>query len=142
MTSPYRAGQFVWCLFPTREQPLSPGPKLRIGYVLDVSASMMTAVLYTSTARWPADRLPLGVIRIDEKQAQRLGQKPFAIDVRCAAFLPITTDFFPHLMDADRGVQGEAPAGLERKIKTVLTEMQRRQVPIDLRGPGQWKPGR
>jgi len=133
---PYRAGQFVWCRFPTREQPLSPGPKLRIGYVLDVSPSMMTAMLYTSTVRWADDRLPLGVIQIGERQAQKLGQKAFAIDVRCAAFLPITIEFFPHLMHADRGVQGEAPAGLDRKIKAVLTEMRRRRVPIDLRGPG------
>ncbi len=142
MTPPYRAGQFVWCRFPTREQPLSPGPKLRIGYVLDVSPSMMTAMLYTSTARWADDRLPLGVIHIGEKQAQKLGQKPFAIDVRCAAFLPISIEFFPHLMDADHGVQGEAPAGLDRKIKAVLTEMRRRRVPIDLRGPGRGTPGR
>ncbi len=136
MTSPYRAGQFVWCRFPTGEQPLSPGPKLRIGYVLDVSPSMVTAMLYTSTVRWSDERLPLGVIPIGERQAQRLGQKPFVIDLRCAAFLPITIEFFPRLTRADRGVQGEAPAGLDRKIKAVLTEMRRRGVAIDVRGPG------
>jgi len=101
---------------------------------------MMTAMLYTSTVRWADDRLPLGVIQIGERQAQKLGQKAFAIDVRCAAFLPITIEFFPHLENADRGVQGEAPAGLDRKIKTVLTEMQRRRVPIDVRGPGRRHP--
>jgi hypothetical protein len=118
---------------------LLPGPKLRIGYVLDVSPSMMTAMLYTTTARWTDDRLPLGVICIGERQARELGQKPFAIDVRCAAFLPITIDFFPQLMHAGRGVQGAAPAGVERKIKAVLTEMLRRCVPIDVRGPGRQK---
>jgi len=121
---------------------LSPGPKQRIGYVLDVSPSMMTAMLYTSTVRWADDRLPLGLIQIGDRQAQKLGQKAFAIDVRCAAFLPIVIEFFPHLMHADHGVRGEAPAWLERKIKAVLTEMRRRRVPMDLRGPGRGEPRR
>jgi len=136
VTSPYRAGQFVWCRFPTAEQPQVPGPKLRIGYILDVSPSLITAVLYTTTVRWPADRVPLGVIPIGERAAQKLRQKPFVIDLRCAAFIPITGDFFPHLARADHGVQGEAPTGHSRKIKTVLAEMQRRQVTIEVRGPG------
>jgi hypothetical protein len=56
-----------------------------------------------------------------------------------AAFLPITIEFFPHLMRADHGVQGEAPSELDRKIKVVLAEMQRRRVPIDFRGLGRGK---
>jgi hypothetical protein len=136
VTPLYRAGQFVWCRFPTAERPLVSGPKLRIGYILDVSPSRVTAVLYTTTTRWVGDRVPLGVIPIDERAAQKLGQKPFVIDLRCAAFIPITSDFFPRLDHAERGVQGEAPAGLTRQIAAVLTEMQRRQVTIEVRGPG------
>lgn len=102
-----------------------------------VGRDVLVATLYTTTARWPPNTpLPLGVVSISEQQAERLGQRPFIIDGRCIAILPIVADFFPHLEDADRGVKGEAPAGLARRITTMLTEMQRRQVMIEVRGPG------
>jgi len=92
-------------------------------------------MLYTTTARWPADAArPLGVIPIDEPQARALGQKPFMIDVRTAA-LPIAIEFFPHLERADLGIQGMASAGLSRKIESVLEELRRRRIAIDVRGP-------
>ncbi len=140
MTSPYRPGQFVWCRFPASEQPTLPGPKLRIGYLQDVQRvgrDVFVATLYTTTARWPANTPPpLGVIALSEQQAESLGQRSFIIDGRCIAILPITADFFPHMEDADHGVKVEAPAGLARRITTMLAEMQRRQVMIEVRGPG------
>jgi hypothetical protein len=136
----YRSGQFVWCRFPTAEQPEAPGPKSRIGYVLAVrriGRAHVAALLYTTTARWPAEAArPLGVIPIDERQAQAIGQKPFTIDVRTAAALPITIEFFPHLERADRGIQGLASAGLSRKIESLLDELRRRRIAIAVRGPG------
>ena len=138
MTPAYRPGQFVWCRFPTAEQPAAPGPKSRIGYVLAVrriGRADVAAMLYTTTARWPADAArPLGVIPIDEPQARALGQKPFMIDVRTAA-LPIAIEFFPHLERADLGIQGMASAGLSRKIESVLEELRHRRIAIDVRGP-------
>lgn len=140
MTPPYRPGQFVWCRFPTAEEPEAPGPKSRIGYVLAVrriGRDDVAALLYTTTMRWPTeDARPLGVISIDEPQARAIGQKPFIIDVRSAAALPITVEFFPHLGRADRGIQGTASPGLSRKIATVLEELRRRRIVIDVRGPG------
>lgn len=139
MTLAYRPGQFVWCRFPTAEQPDAPGPKSRIGYVLAVrriGRADVAALLYTTTARWPTDDArPLGVIPIDEPQARAIGQKPFTIDVRTAAALPITIEFFPHLERADGGIQGTASAGLSRKIESVLEELRRRRIAIDVRGP-------
>ena len=139
MTPAYRPGQFVWCRFPTAEQPAAPGPKSRIGYVLAVrriGRADVAAMLYTTTARWPADAArPLGVVPIDEPRARALGQKPFTIDVRTAAALPIAIEFFPQLERADRGIQGLASAGLSRKIESVLEELRRRRIAIDVRGP-------
>lgn len=140
MTLPYRPGQFVWCRFPAAERPASPGPKLRIGYVQDVQRvgrGVLVATLYTTTARWPADTpLPLGIIPIAGQQAEKVAQRPFVIDARCIALLPIVADFFPQLADADHGVKGQAPVGLARRVTAVLAEMQRRQVTIEVRGPG------
>jgi hypothetical protein len=140
VTPAYRPGQFVWCRFPTAEHPKAPGPKSRIGYVLAVrriGRADVAALLYTTTARWPVEAArPLGVMPIDERQAQAIGQKPFAIDVRTAAALPITIEFFPHLERADRGIQGLASAGLSRKIESVLDELRRRRIAIAVRGPG------
>ena len=122
MTLPYRPGQFVWCRFPAAEQPASPGAKLRIGYVQDVQRvgrDVFVATLYTTTARWPGDTpLPLGVISIAGQQAEKLGQRPFVIDARCIALLPIVAGFFPHMADADHGVKAKrrpvSPAGSRR----------------------------
>jgi hypothetical protein len=140
VTLPYRPGQFVWCRFPVAERPASPGPKLRIGYVQDVQRvgrGVLVATLYTTTARWPADTpLPLGIIPIAGQQAEKVAQRPFVIDARCIALLPIVADFFPQLADADHGVKGQAPVGLARRVTAVLAEMQRRQVTIEVRGPG------
>lgn len=117
-----------------------PGPKIRIGYVQDVQRigrDLFVAALYTTTVPWPRDKPhPLGVIPIEGRQAETLGQQPFVVDARCIAILPINADFFPRLASADHGVQAEAPAGLARKISAVLAEMQRRQITIEVRGPG------
>jgi hypothetical protein len=103
--------------------------------VRQIGRADVAALLYTTTARWPSDAArPLGVIPIGEPQARAIGQKPFMIDVRTAAALPITIEFFPHLERTDRGIQGTASAGLSRKIESVLEELRRRQIAIGVRG--------
>jgi hypothetical protein len=138
VTPPYRPRQFVWCRYPSNELPDLPGPKVRIGYVLAAQPAGPSAaiVLYTTTVPWRSDApRPLGLIPIDAQQAQRLGQKPFLIDARHLAILPLTPEFFPYMDTPDQGVQGTASLGLDRKIRTVLAELQRRQVALDVRGP-------
>ena len=137
MSHPYRTGQFVWCRYPQRERPHKPGSKVRIGYVAitrQAASGLVVALLYTTT-RPLSPPLPLGVIPIDERQAQAFGQNPFLIDARSVAVLPVTEEYFPHLARADRGVQGEASAGLTRKIKAMLADLHRRGVVIEVRGP-------
>jgi hypothetical protein len=134
---PYRTGQFVWCRYPQHEQPHKPGSKVRIGYVAIMRravSGLVVAVLYTTTKRSPSP-LPLGVIPIGERQAHALGQKPFLIDARSVAILPVTEEYFPYLARGDHGVQGEASAGLARKIKATLADLRRRGIVIDVRGP-------
>lgn len=138
MTLPYRPGHFVWCRFPQNERPDKPGPKLRIGYlatVRQVEQGLAVAVLYTTTRPF-AEPLPLGVIPIAGRAAETLGQRPFWIDARCIAYLPVTIEFFPRLDRADHGVQGVALVGLQRKIVAAATEVFRRPELLDLRGPG------
>jgi hypothetical protein len=137
VSHPYRTGQFVWCRYPQREQPHEPGSKIRIGYVAvtrRAPSGLVVALLYTTTKPMSAP-LPLGVILIDERQARTLGQKPFSIDARSVAVLPVSEEYFPYLDRADRGVQGEAPAGLARKIKATLVDLRERGVVIEVRGP-------
>lgn len=54
------------------------------------------AVLYTTTRPF-AEPLPLGVIPIAGQAAEALRQRPFWIDARCIAYLPVTVEFFPRL---------------------------------------------
>jgi len=79
VTPPYRPGQFVWCRFPTAEEPEAPGPKSRIGYVLAVrriGRDDVAAFLYTTTVRWPTeDAQPLGVIPINKPQARAAAER-------------------------------------------------------------------
>lgn len=136
---PYRPRQFVWCRYPRSVLPGLSDPKVRIGYVVAVldAAPAAAVVLYTAAAPWPADApRPTGLIAIDEKLAPRLGPRPFIIDARELAVLPITPAFFPYLHRPDHGVQGTAPLGLDRDIRTVLAGLHRAQIAIKVRGPG------
>lgn len=138
MTPPYRPGHFVWCRFPQHERPEIPGPKLRIGYlatVRQIDEVLAVAVLYTTTGPF-AEPMPLGVVPIAGRVAETLRQRPFWIDARCIAYLPVTVDFFPRLGRADHGIQGLAPIGLQRKIVAAATQIFRRPELLDLRGPG------
>jgi hypothetical protein len=133
---PYLVGQFVWCRFPNHEQPDRPG-KSRIGYVVAITPSTQgaAALLYTTTVSWENPNLPMGVIPVDDPQAAALGQKPFTIDARTAAILPVTAEWFPHLERENHGIRGEAPVQLARRIAAAVKELRDRGVVIDVRGP-------
>ena len=123
--------------FPNREQPNRPGPKPRVGYVYAITPSGQgaAALLYTTTVLWSDPNVPLGVIAVDRRHAAALGQKPFTIDARTAAVLPVTTEYFPQLSHADHGIRGQAPIQLTRRIEAVMRELRDRGVVIDVRGP-------
>jgi hypothetical protein len=46
-----------------------------------------------------------------------MGQgKAFVLDLRRVARLPVTTQWFPHLSDPDKGILGAASKALEREL--------------------------
>jgi hypothetical protein len=137
----YQEGQFVWCLFPFRERPLKPGPVEHVGYVGGAGRMLRrphvtVMTLYTTTKVWPeTGPLPRGLIAVDGERARRMGQKPFVLDARRIAFLPFSSDFFPRLESADRGVIAEAPPDLRLRIRNTVSELVRRPDLVVRLGP-------
>jgi hypothetical protein len=128
--SPFRDGDFVWTNFPEREDPLRPGP-LHVSYVLiagDAPSGVFSVMAaYTSSRQWPSE-LPFGVHRFDRLQAERFGQsRPFVLDLRRIAYLPVTAAWFPHLETEGRGVLGRAPEPLRATLLREANELFRRR---------------
>ena len=137
--SPFRNGDFVWTNFPEREDPLRPGPP-HVSYTLAVSSMpggvFAVAAAYTSSQPWLGE-LPFGVHRFDRREAGRLGQaRPFILDLRTVAFLPITSVWFPQLETKERGVLGRAPETLRVMLESEAKQLFRRHAELlDRRGP-------
>lgn len=140
MPEPYGPGDFVWCRFPYSEAPDRPGPERHVGYIVDIAAARrrtsVAATLYTTTSWRGADHpLPLGLIPIPAEQAQILGQRPFVIDARRIAYMPLAEPFFPEIGKPGGGILGCASAGLQTKIERALVELLRRPDLLQLLGP-------
>jgi hypothetical protein len=94
--SPFLAGQFVWCAYPQRERPLTPGPR-HVGYIVAMGKRPVgfgAMVAYTTTRRW-SGATPLGVYAFSEAQARAMGQtKAFVLDLRRIAYIPVETRGF------------------------------------------------
>jgi hypothetical protein len=108
-------GRFVWCRFPFSEKPGEPGDKEHIGYIADIrrnpAGRLVVMVLYTTSRQWEdfAPK-PLGILSVDLERARAMGQeRPFVLDARRIAFLPVDPAFFPRLSRPDRGIIGVAP---------------------------------
>ena len=60
-------------------------------------------------------------------EAQTMGQnKPFTMDLRRIAFLPITPEWFPRLNEPDHGVLGRAPAKVRQELQAIAESIYRR----------------
>ncbi len=138
------AGAFVLTNFPfgPPHRRDVPGPTLHIAYCLGFRSEVAPVQLmlaYTSSVqhRWGTDRVPLGVIEFDAKTAAAVNQRPFHIDLRCLARLPLSAAWFPRLGLADRGIVANADRQLQARINEVLSELARRSHGhIELRGLG------
>jgi hypothetical protein len=125
---PFQAGDFVWCAFPERENPARPGA-LHLAYVLAVSGVTGTdqfAALfhYTTSQRWSGSALPPGVRASDREEAAPLGQpRPFVMDLRRLAHVPVTRAWFPQLDQPGSGIQGRARKALQRQRMQTTTEL-------------------
>jgi hypothetical protein len=136
-------GSFVWTLFPfgPPDPRDLPGPVRHIAYVLATrSERTSTKVLlaYTSSGPWrsAAATLPRGIIEFDAAAAKALGQRPFHIDLRCLAQVPVTAAWFPDIAQPRQGVVGVAGARLQVRIQGVLDDLvERSRELIEIRGP-------
>jgi hypothetical protein len=136
-------GSFVWTLFPfgPPHQPELPGPARNIAYVLAQNTGQRPAKLLlacTSSGPWrgAAPVPPLGVIEFGAAEARALRQRPFHIDLRCLAQVPLTSAWFPDLGHPDHGVVAVAGAGLQARIERVFDQLvARSRHLIEIRGP-------
>jgi hypothetical protein len=119
--SPYRTGQFVRCNFPYKEKPIEPGPSEHIAYIFGsaITAKKQRVIIciYTTSQPWKkSETLPLGVLRIPNELAEKLGQKPFTLDARRIGFLPPNEQFFKHINTPTRGILREVASNRLQKI--------------------------
>jgi len=94
---------------------------------------------YTSSVqhRWGTERVPLGVIEFDAKAAAVVNQRPFHIDLRCLARVPMSAAWLSRLGQGDRGIVAWADRALQARINDVLFELARRSPGhIEMRGIG------
>ena len=93
---------------------------------------------YTSSGPWrgATQSLPLGVIEFNVAEAKALRQRPFHIDLRCLAQVPLTASWFPDLAQPDHGVVAVAGARLQARIERVFEALVARSRDlIEIRGP-------
>jgi len=121
--------------------PEQPGPVRHITYVLATNSKPKVPMLllaYTSSGSWrgSAGRLPMGVIDFDAPAASAVGQKPFYLDLRCLAQVPLTERWFPDLSEAGYGIVCTAGAQLRDRIDVLLSNLvTRNRDLIEMRGP-------
>jgi hypothetical protein len=124
----YRPGDFVWSAFPERENPARPGPG-HIGYIaLTTSTDQGDAVFlaYTTSQQW-SGRAPSGVYAYDRDTAAGMGHsRPFTLDLRRLAALPVTAEWFPDIAIPNRGVVGKAPERVRMELEVVMKSLFRR----------------
>jgi hypothetical protein len=98
----------------------------------------MLLLAYTSSGPWrgAAPRLPLGVIEFEDAAARAVGQKPFHIDLRCLAQVPLADRWFPDLNCTGFGILGTVGARLRARIDVMLSDLvTRNRDLIEMRGP-------
>lgn len=141
MEPPFKPRQFVWCQFPYMEEPLRPGPKEHVGYIVEVgkvgdNAHLTVMSLYTTTTSWePGVRFPLGVIPVNPAMAQRMNQKGFVMDARKVAFIPVIPAFFPRLNHPDRGIVYTASEKFHQMVQNTLAQLAKRPELVVRLGP-------
>lgn len=88
-----------------------------------VGGRIAIVAAYTTSQPWPANvRPPVGVHRVSQEASSRLGHaKPFVIDARKIAFMPLTKEFFPQMDDPAGGKVGRDRALADRVIPDLKT---------------------
>lgn len=106
-------------------------------HVAALSAGFAVVVAYTTSSGLVfAGRQPRGLHPFDAAAAAVLGQsKPFRLELKRLAFLPVTEAWFPEISQPSRGVLGRAPRSLRAALQASLDELLRQPDLIDRLGP-------
>ena len=102
-----------------------------------VAKGAQLLLAYTSSGPWrgATPTLPLGVIEFSVAEAKALRQRPFHIDLRCLAQVPLTSSWLPDLAQPDHGVVAVAGVRLQARIERVFEELVARSRDlIEIRG--------
>ena len=110
---PYQKGDFVKVNFPFDDRPTEPAKSPHTGYVLMQTmqgGKPHLVVLYTTSKvqeNAPGvhqGHVPKGVVHVDQETSRYLEQqKPFLIDGRKVAILPLEPAWFPDMPDGRHG---------------------------------------
>lgn len=121
---------------------MRPGP-LHVAYTLAVAAvagGYGAMVAYTTSQTW-AGALPQGVLAFNSEGAARLGQaRPFVLDLRRLAYLPLTATWFPRVEEAGAGVLGRAPRAVRDRVNAIMAELVKRRPETLSRSGPLWGP--
>ena len=102
------------------------------------SAGTQILLAYTSSGAWrgASPRPPLGVLDFDAPAAAALNQRPFHLDLRCLARVPLSEAWFPELAAAGQGLVAIAGPALRQRIMEAATQLAGRHAGlIEIRGP-------
>ncbi|HEY4172481.1 MAG TPA: hypothetical protein VGM42_05590 [Rhodopila sp.] len=141
-------GAFVLTNFPfgPPNRPDQPGPVPHIAYCLGVQTSGRGPELilaYTSSGPWrpPGRTVPVGVIEFDRAAASLVNQKPFHLDLRVLARIPLSPSWLPRLNTPDHGIVARADRALRDRINAAAERLVRRRPEvIQVRGIGSRPP--
>jgi len=78
---------------------------------------------YTTSQPW-TNRRPFGLYTFDREAAAEMGQsRPFTLDLRRLAAVPVTADWFPDLNAPNHGAVGRAPEKLRITLETATKRL-------------------
>ena len=137
---PFRAWGMVWTTCPFESAPDRPGAQARLRRRRRLVQSPRQVPnpgharrrLYLTPGSKVEGTLPAGVIRVSAVRAETSGnRKPFFIDTRITAFVPLTTDFVPDINLPSSGLIAASDRGLWQKVPEefrTLNERHREQL--------------
>ena len=114
-----------------------------MGYVAlttsGVNVSMFVA--YTTSRPWAGPKPP-GVYHFTRTEAKGMGQfRPFTLDLRRMAAVPVTEEWFPDLNTPNHGTAGHTPERLRKTFENAINELFTRH-PENIERLGPLWPGR
>jgi hypothetical protein len=81
--------------------------------------------------------MPPGVYGFDRETAAGMGQaRPFMLDLRRVAFVPVTVEWFPELQSPNHGIVGRASERIRLELEKAMTKLfNRHSANIERLGP-------